>query len=81
MTITIRFFANLREAVGAGQLALDIPEGADLNKVVAQLLTRYPQLDGQQAMWHFAVNQTHAEPDTVLRSGDRVTIFPYIAGG
>jgi molybdopterin converting factor small subunit len=38
-------------------------------------------LAGNQAMWHFAVNQTHAGIDTVLRAGDRVAIFPYVAGG
>jgi molybdopterin converting factor small subunit len=45
------------------------------------LIADYPMLDGQQVMWHFAVNQTHAEPDQALRAGDRVTIFPYLAGG
>lgn len=81
MQITIRLFANLREAVGTGQLVLDLPEGANLYGVVEQLLARYPELDGQQEMWHFAVNQAHAEPETLLKSGDRVAIFPYIAGG
>ena len=81
MKITIRLFANLRETVGTGQLVLDLPEGANLYAVVEQLLAHYPELDGQQEMWHFAVNQTHADPDALLRSGDRVAIFPYIAGG
>ncbi len=81
MKITIRFFANLREATGTSQLVLDMPDEADLHTMVGQLIARYPDLDGQQAMWHFAVNQIHAEPDAVLRAGDRVTIFPYVAGG
>jgi molybdopterin synthase sulfur carrier subunit len=81
MKITIRVFASLRETVGTGQLELDLPENASLLAVVEQLLARYPELDGEQEMWHFAVNQTHANPDTLLRAGDRVAIFPYIAGG
>jgi molybdopterin synthase sulfur carrier subunit len=81
MKVTIRLFANLRETVGTGQLVLDLPEGASLSAVVEQLLARYPELDGQQEMWHFAVNQTHADPDILLHPGDRVAIFPYIAGG
>ncbi|NLE52195.1 MAG: MoaD/ThiS family protein, partial [Chloroflexi bacterium] len=32
-------------------------------------------------MWHLAVNGTHAAPDAVLQPGDRISIFPYIAGG
>jgi molybdopterin synthase sulfur carrier subunit len=81
MNVTVRLFANLRETVGTSQLVLDLPESASLSAVVEQLLARCPELDGQQDMWHFAVNQTHADPETLLRSGDRVAIFPYIAGG
>jgi molybdopterin synthase sulfur carrier subunit len=81
MNVTVRLFANLRETVGTSQLVLDLPESASLSAVVEQLLARYPELNGQQDMWHFAVNQTHADADTPLRSGDRVAIFPYIAGG
>lgn len=81
MEITVRFFANLRETMGTGQLVLDIPNGADVQAMVEHLIAQYPDLDGQQVMWHFAVNQTHAEPDALLRPGDRVVIFPYIAGG
>jgi molybdopterin synthase sulfur carrier subunit len=81
MNVTIRLFANLRETIGTSQLVLDLPEGASLYAVVEQLLARYPELDGQQEMWHFAVNQTHADPDVLLRPGDHVAIFPYIAGG
>jgi molybdopterin converting factor subunit 1 len=81
MKITIRLFANLRDSIGTGQLVLDVPEGANLYAVIEQLMIRYPELDGQQEMWHFAVNQTHAEPDIILQPGDRVAILPYVAGG
>jgi sulfur-carrier protein len=81
MQITVRFFASLRDTVGDKQCVLEVPDGANLDTMVQQLLERYPALTGHQASWHFAVNQIHAEPDTVLRDGDRVAIFPYVAGG
>jgi MoaD family protein len=81
MSITVRLFANLRDTVGTGQFVMEIPEGASLDAVVEQLMIRYPELEGQQRMWHFAVNQTHATLDTTLRPGDRVAILPYVAGG
>jgi molybdopterin converting factor subunit 1 len=81
MDVTVRLFANLRETVGVSQIALELPECASLYTVVEQLLALYPELDGQQDMWHFAVNQIYADPDTPLRSGDHIAIFPYIAGG
>lgn len=81
MQITVRFFASLRDTVGEKQCVLDVPAGADLNMMVQVLLERYPALVGHQASWHFAVNQVHAEPDAVLQDGDRVAVFPYVAGG
>lgn len=81
MEVTVRFFASVREATGTPQCSLDLPDGACLSDLVDRLLERYPELAGHQASWHFAVNQTHAEADTPLKTGDRVAIFPYIAGG
>jgi molybdopterin converting factor subunit 1 len=81
MDITVRFFASVRDAAGTGHVTLSVPEGANLTDLVEQVIAHYPQLAGNQAMWHFAVNQTHAGIDTVLRAGDRVAIFPYVAGG
>lgn len=81
MNITVRFFASLRDEVGSAQLRFEVSEGADLRDLVEQLVAHYPALDGDEAMWHFAVNQTHADIDTSLEAGDRVAIFPYVAGG
>jgi sulfur-carrier protein len=81
MTVTVRFFASLRDVTGEAQCELTLRPGAHVSDLIVQLVERYPALDGFQASWHFAVNQTHAELDTPLRSGDRVAIFPYVAGG
>jgi len=81
MQITFRFFGSLREAAGAATCTLDLPQGTRLEQVVARLVAQYPELDGHQASWHFAVNRIHAEPERVLQPGDHLSIFPYIAGG
>jgi len=81
MIITVRFFASLRATVGASQAALDVPEGACMADLVARLVREYPAAAGHEASWHFAVNHVHAELETPLQPGDRVAIFPYVAGG
>jgi molybdopterin converting factor subunit 1 len=81
MHITVRFFASLRDAAGTTQSTLEISEGATIGDLVNQLLVDYPDLEGHQSSWHFAVNQTHADQDTPLCPGDQVAIFPYVAGG
>lgn len=81
MEVTVRFFASLRESTGTHQHRVTLPDGARLDDLITRLLQDYPALAGHQASWHFAVNQTHAEPDAELHDGDRVAIFPYVAGG
>lgn len=81
MQVTVRFFASLRESTGARQQILTLSDDAKLTDLIDVLLSEYPALSAHQASWHFAINQTHAEPDAELKDGDRVAIFPYIAGG
>ena len=81
VNVTVRFFASMREAIGADEAVFRVPKGTTLAELTERILRRYPQLDGHQSSWHFAVNQVHAEPDATLRDGDIVAIFPYIAGG
>jgi molybdopterin converting factor subunit 1 len=79
--VTVRLFASLREMAGTGQCVLDVPDGATLEQAIDRLVERFPALDGHQASWHFAVNQEHAEPGEILKDGDSVAVFPYVAGG
>lgn len=81
MQITFRLFANLRQITGTARCTIELSEGATLHQAVEHLVSRYPLLDGQQALWNYAVNQTHVEENTALHDGDLVSIFPYIAGG
>jgi molybdopterin converting factor subunit 1 len=81
MRVTVRFFGGLRDAAGLRECSLDISSGATIQQMAEQLVRRYPVLDGQQPVWNYAVNHTHVERDHVLADGDRVAIFPYIAGG
>lgn len=81
MRVTVRFFAGLRDLAGIRETDFDVQEGATLAQLMPCVVTRFPGLDGQQEAWHYAVNFTHVDHDTRLNEGDRVTIFPYIAGG
>lgn len=81
MTIEVRFLASLRSAAGRDSYTLDLPPGATLGQAIERLLREIPDLHAHVPMWHLAVNGTYAEPDAVLQPGDRISIFPYIAGG
>ncbi len=81
MKIDVRFLASLRNTAGRDIYTLELPPGATLDDAIERLLRELPALSEHVRMWHLAVNGTHAAPDAVLQPGDRISIFPYIAGG
>lgn len=81
MKVDVRLLASLRNTAGRNTVTLELPPGATLDDALAQLLREIPALREHVPMWHLAVNGTHAESDAILEAGDRISIFPYIAGG
>lgn len=81
MQITVHFLGSLRHSAGVAECLLELPDGTNLEQAAQRLVSQYPALAGHQASWHFAINQTHAEADSLLHPNDAISIFPYIAGG
>lgn len=76
MSITVLFFARLREQIGKNQMILPAP-GLDS---VAQVWVRAVGTS-LPANTLAAVNHEHATPDHPVRDGDEVAFFPPITGG
>ena len=92
ITITVKSFATLREVMDA-QIRMDLPKGATIRSLLAELTGRYEGLDDLV----FAAPDTlrdfvnilkngrnvHflAGLDTPLDDGDLVALFPPAAGG
>ena len=78
MRITVKLFATLHkyrpDAPRTG-LALDVPEGADIAKVLP--LLGVPDRVPLVAM----VNEKVEHLDCVLKEGDVLSLFPPVAGG
>jgi sulfur-carrier protein len=76
VTITVQYFARLREDVGrdGDQVAA---EGLG---TVADLWEHLHQQPPPPRIM-VAVNQTHARLDTVIADGDEVAFFPPVTGG
>jgi molybdopterin synthase catalytic subunit len=76
MLVRVRLFAILRERAGAGELELELPEGAS----VADALERVGELaDGLPLV--MAVNRVYARADQTLHSGDELALIPPVSGG
>ncbi len=79
MTLTVQYFAILREQRGLGQESLETV-AATPDALYAELRARHGfTLPGDRI--RAAVNDTFVAGDTPLRAGDRVVFIPPVAGG
>ncbi|MDD3517025.1 MAG: molybdopterin converting factor subunit 1 [Chromatiales bacterium] len=77
MSITVRYFASLRERLGLDEEQLET-EGL---QTVADLRRRIAGLRELPERTLVAVNQEYADPDHPLKDGDEVAFFPPVTGG
>jgi len=74
--VTVRLFAMLRERAGAGEMVLELPDGAS----VRDALDRLGDLaEGLPLV--VAVNREYAPEQHVLDPGDELALIPPVSGG
>lgn len=76
MEVTVKLFAMLRERAGAGEMKLELPEGARVRDALREL---GPLADGLPLV--MAVNREYAAEDAVLDAGDELALVPPVSGG
>lgn len=81
MTVTIRFFAFLRDAAGVDGCALDLTPGDTGLEVRARLRQRYLPLAGSLDYCRLAVNQEYQPWEIPLQEGDELGLIPPVSGG
>lgn len=81
--LTVRYFARLREQLGA-QESLPFTPGQSLGALRDALIARggaHAQALGRTHFLRCARNQVMAEEDELLAQGDEVAFFPPVTGG
>jgi MoaD family protein len=90
MQLSLKFFANFREAVGRKTVDHELPDGATVGEMLAELEAEYPALDlledgelrPQINVLRNGRGVIHMDGvETVLEDGDTLSIFPPVAGG
>ena len=81
MRVAVKFFGSLREAVGAKELDVELPEGAMLSELRELLAERHPALEQLGERLAASVNLELAPLETALRDGDEVAFLPPVSGG
>ncbi|RBI64106.1 ubiquitin-like small modifier protein 1 [halophilic archaeon] len=89
MDLTLRFFANFREAVGQKTLEREYPDDATVGDVLESLVEEYDldlfedgEMRDQLSIMKNGTDVVHIEgPETSLSDGDTLSVFPPVAGG
>ncbi|WP_166269614.1 molybdopterin converting factor subunit 1 [Marinobacter caseinilyticus] len=83
MTVSVLFFARLRESLGTGELQLTVPSATTVDGLLTILTEKggpWSQLKGGAPVM-IAVNQTMTTTSTLLQDQDEVALFPPVTGG
>jgi molybdopterin converting factor subunit 1 len=80
MNVRVLLFASYADALGASEVAIDLPAGARVRDVLTHVKalasgTRVPDRP------LVAVNQRYAREDQHVNASDEVAIIPPVAGG
>jgi molybdopterin synthase sulfur carrier subunit len=83
MIIQVRYFASLREALGASE-SVEMPPGStvgDLRQLLLALGGAHAQALARGRAVRCAVNQTLCDETELLSDGAEVAFFPPVTGG
>jgi molybdopterin synthase sulfur carrier subunit len=84
-SVSLLYFAWLRERVGVSAETIDLPvDVTTVASLVAWLRARGPNYDSAFAtprVVRCAVNQDFAAPEDPVRPGDEIAFFPPVTGG
>lgn len=85
MTITLRYFAWIRERIGKSEEVLDLPAGVGtVAELVVWLKNKGPEYAAafeRAEVVRAAINQTHVRPQAPLAGAREVAFFPPVTGG
>lgn len=80
MTITVIFFAALRDLVGQPELSFELSSpGLQVGELLGQLLEKFPRLRLEGV--RVAVNEEFVEESHPLQADDVVALIPPVSGG
>ena len=81
MQVRVLLFGSLREAAGAKELAVALPERARVVALRELLMASQPAFEKLAGRLRVAVNREFASDDAVLADGDEVAFLPPVSGG
>lgn len=81
-TVTILYFAAVRDLVGRDEEKLDLPDSVTtISALTTHLPSVHAALEGRLSAVRFARNEEFALATDPIASGDVIALIPPVAGG
>jgi molybdopterin converting factor subunit 1 len=82
VTITLLYFAAVRDLVGRAEEKISLPpEVTTIGTLAAHLSTMIPGLEARLGSVRWAQNETFVDFGALLAEGDVIALIPPVAGG
>ena len=81
MKVIVKMFAVARDAVGAPEVDVELPELARVSDLRVALEDEYPQLTPLLSRALFAINSHYAEDETPIPATGEIACIPPVSGG
>jgi molybdopterin converting factor small subunit len=81
MPVTVQFYSQLREIVGAAELSLRLTEQTTVADLLRQLYRAYPGLEKWDGNILIGVGLEFVGRDYVLQPNEQIAIMPPVQGG
>ena len=77
----VQFFSQLKAIVGAGEITLDLPDGASVADLLARLYRDFPELEKWDRRLLVGAGLDFVTRDHVIQPNDEIAIMPPVQGG
>ena len=85
MTLTLRYFAWVREKIGRAEEVVTVPPAiATVEELIGWLKTQgaeYERAFERAAVIRAAIDQTHVKPGAAIAGAREIAFFPPVTGG
>jgi len=81
MKVTVQFWSYFRDLTGCERAELELPAGATVETLRAEVHRAYPRLKEMERSTLIAVGVEYQPLDFTLSEGDQISFFPPVQGG
>ncbi len=81
MRVRVKLFAAARDAAGAGEVTLEVGDGATVSDVERALIAKVPSMAGIMSHSRWAVHAAFSPKDANLPKDAEVALIPPVSGG